>query len=291
MGANLRHVAVVTAFAGLMAGCATPPEMKMTPAPSGDVGVRYSRGESFMLSAGERGAILLAPVRYNGSSEKVLFVLAGYNHADLPINFGTENAELTLDNGVELPVHNFDGMRHGYKLDADRQRLVAAVEASINVFLASQEVEPDLYKAGMLDAARLYEDRTRSIAQNLMRRARTAAATVLQTTTIDPGAYWAGWIIADQPSLSAGEVRRITARVEFAGETHTFNLYLSPEGTSTPPHVGLPAVTQADGERSLHKTRRTWLWDVDQPTNNPARRCYETRTVRYCGYDQIDRVR
>jgi hypothetical protein len=258
--------------------------MKMTPADSGEqVSVRYSRGEAFMVSAGERGAILLEPVRYNGSSNKVLFRLAGYNRAGVPINFGTENVFIGLDDGRPLPIYDFDTMRNGFKRDAEQARMVALVEAAANSYAAYRTSKYD-EAAGAREAAYAidtYDMRLHSIAENLAYKVRTAKHVVLQTTTIDPASYWAGFIIADEPELAPGEVRRMTVRVQFAGETHSFSLFLAPQGTPTPPQISLPAVTRHDGVELLHGTPQTWLWDVPLPAKTRVS-CYDSRSVRYC---------
>jgi hypothetical protein len=248
-----------------LTGCATT-EMKMTPAASAGVGVRFSRGEALMVSAGELGAIAIKPIRYNADTGRVLFVVAGYNHSGEPINFGTENVSISLDNGASMPVYDFDALRHGYREDADRARMFAYVEAAANAYGAYRvsRHNPQEGRYLMERASEQYEERLYSIGDNLGRQVEAAKA-VLQTTTIDPGTYWAGWIVADQPTLAVGEVRKMNVSVTFAGETHRFSLFLAPEGTPTPPQVSLPAVTRVSGEALLHHTAPTWLWDKPPP--------------------------
>ena len=73
----------------------------MTPAAgAGAIGVRYSRGEAFMASAGERAAVMLVPVRYNQGSGKTLFVIAGYNRSGAPINFRVPWLHVAIITGV-----------------------------------------------------------------------------------------------------------------------------------------------------------------------------------------------
>jgi hypothetical protein len=212
----------------MLSACASAPEMKMTPAASGDgVGVRFSRGEAFMVSAGENGAIMLVPVRYNQDSGKALFIIAGYNRSSVPINFGTENVSIALDTGASMPIYDFDTMRHNYKAQAEGERLMATVEVAADAYAAYRVSRHDRRRglALMENAAGAYDDRLHSIADNLANRVGEAKGAVLQTTTIDPKSYWAGWIIADQPPLAPGEVRQMIATVSFAGERHTFRLF------------------------------------------------------------------
>ena len=119
-------------------------------------------------------------------------------------------------------------------------------------------------RALLEDAAERYDDRMDSIGETLIAQL-DAAHMVLQTTTIDPAATWSGAIVADQPPLADSEVRQATVSVSFAGETHRFNLFLAPEGVSTPPQVSLPAVSRRDSEVAISGTPRTWLWDQPSP--------------------------
>ena len=262
---TLRWPIAAVAISAAVAGCATP-EMKMTPAASAGVGVRFGQGEAVMISAGERGAIAIRPLRYNGDSQKVLFVVAGYNQSGAPVNFGPENLSINLDTGPALPIHDFDTLRHDTRVEADQERTVAMLEAAMGTYVAYRvgRHHPERGRALIQDVADSYDDQLHSIGDNLVRRINAARA-VLQTTTIDPHTYWAGGIVADQPPLAPGEVRRMSVAVTFAGETHSFNLFLAPEGVATPPQVSLPAVTRADGESMLYATPPTWLWNAPPP--------------------------
>lgn len=283
----IRGLVVIGALL-FLSGCASTPEMKMTPAASDNVGVRFSRGEAFMLGAGERGAIMIVPTHYDAQSGKVLLGVAGYNRSGTPINFGTENISLTLDDGTALPLHDFDTLRHNLKRDAQQAKLAAWVEALAVGYVEYQDREGDPKRDRRAEdaAADYYDYRQHAIAENLTHKVRQAKGAVLQTTTIDPGAYWGGAIVADRPALALGEVRRMTARVEFAGEVHRFNLFLSPEGTPAPPQVSLPAVTLADGVQAAYKTPPTWLWEMGPPRELAAQEtyvCLNLRHAKVCG--------
>ena len=261
--------AAVLLACALLAGCATP-EMKMTPAASSGVGVRFAQGEAVMVSAGERGAIALLPVRYDDNEQKLLFAVEGYNRSDQPINFGPENLAVSLDTGAALAVHDFDGLRHEARVDAANARMLATVEAAAGTLTAYEvgRKHPARGRALMQDVADNYESQSASIGDTLVHRI-AGLRGVLQTTTIDPTTFWGGWIVADRPTLTDGEVRRMQVAVSFAGEMHRFSLFLAPEGVATPPQVSLPAVTRADGEILLHGTRSTWLWNAPPPPSRP----------------------
>jgi hypothetical protein len=235
--------------------------MKMGPA-GGDAGVdvRFSRGEALMLSAGHDGAVTLLPSRYNGGSRKTLFTVGGYNRSGKPINFGTDDISVTLEDGSSLPVYDFDAVRHGLKVDADNKRALAVAELAVNSYLASRAKGGGFAQAES-QAVDIYGGRLHSIAENLARETR-GARTMLQTTTIDPDTYWAGWVVAAQPPLPPGKVQRVIVSIRFAGETHRFHLSLAAEGTAVPQGTSLPASTRSDIEDGIMRTGQTWLWDA-----------------------------
>ena len=49
-----------------------------------------------MISNGPSGSIMLLPVRYNSES-KLFFILAAFNTSGRPINIGTEDVRIYLD--------------------------------------------------------------------------------------------------------------------------------------------------------------------------------------------------
>lgn len=88
----------------VLAGCATvEPEYRMIPTGDHNVGVRFSRGNAAMVSNGPAGAVMLLPVRYNATS-KMFFALAAFNTSGQPINFGTEDVRIFLEDGTTLYV-------------------------------------------------------------------------------------------------------------------------------------------------------------------------------------------
>lgn len=89
---------------------------------------------------------------------------------------------------------------------------------------------------------------------------------MLQTTTIDPGSYWSGWVVAAQPPSEPGRVRRVEVSVRLNGETHRFALLVTPEGGPSPVQPDLPAASQSEAEDTLYRTQPTWLWTAPQST-------------------------
>ncbi len=259
---RLTMLAVFAALA--VGGCATKREMTMVPAQSGaEVGVRFSRGEAVMASGGDLGAVMIAPVRYNGSSKRLMFQVAAFNRSGQPVNFGAENVSIELEDGGRLPVHNFDMLRSGARSHARQQQMAALVEAGIGVYAASQADNP--YQARRISraAAEVYDYRMYSIAANLAHTVRSMGRYVLQTSTIDPETYWGGVILADQPDLPKADARGVRVGVNLGGEMHYFHLSLTQEGAPVRHVVNLPAVWRRDME-AYRDTPQTWLYD--EPT-------------------------
>src|SRR5690606_4280451 len=87
---------------------------------------------------------------------------------------------------------------------------------------------------------------------------------VLQTTTIDPGATFGGYIFADQLLIPEGTNRQIIVEVNFAGAPHRFTLNLVPSGTDFPVPTDIPAVP-ARTVQSMQRTPETWQWTDGPP--------------------------
>ncbi len=206
----------------------------------------------------------LLPARYSGNSGRTLFALSGYNNSLEPINFGPDDVSMTLDDGTPLPVFDFDHIRHGDKLRAERQRVLATIALGAELYAASggrhnarRGSNSEADRAALL----AYDERLHSIAETLAYRTRQARQ-VLETTTLDPGTSWSGWVVGPEPSLAEGQTRRVDVVVRLAGETHRFSLLLAAEGTPLPAQADLPAAPRRDAELALYGTPSTWLWNL-----------------------------
>jgi hypothetical protein len=259
----MRKASVIAILASAtLSACAGAPEMKMTPAAHDEsVGVRFAQGEAAMVSPGKSGVVELLPVRYNGGTGEIIFVVAAYNHYDDAINFGPEDVSIRLGDGTPIAVEDFDRQRHDAKAEANAERVLAATQAAVGVWRAERAArrDPALGEALFGDAADGFRERMDAIDFDLA-AAIGRMRSLLQTTTIDPGAAWAGVVAARQPPLVDGAARTLYVKVDFIGESHQFKLLIAPEGTPTRVR-NLPAVTRAGMER-LQGTPPTWLWDA-----------------------------
>lgn len=86
---------------------------------------------------------------------------------------------------------------------------------------------------------------------------------MLQTTTIDPGAAFDGYVFADQLLIPEGTHRQVIVEVNCAGSPHRFTLNLVPSGTDFPVPLGIPAVPRQTVQ-AMQRTLETWHW-TDRP--------------------------
>lgn len=266
---------IAVAVSILLSGCASTPEMKMVPADRDDsVGVRFDRGEAFMVSPGNRGIVALVPTRYNQGTGQLVFAISAFNNYDDAANFGAEDVSIQLDDGSPVAVHDFDRQRHDAKERANTERTVAIISAAAEVWIASRESHrhPNIARSMYRNAVDGLRDDMDGIEIELASALQRMTG-LLQTTTIDPGSEWGGLIEADQPTLAPGQVRTVNVTVHFIGENHTFKLLIAPEGTPTPVR-DLPPISK-HGAIRLETTEHTWLWrngPDDQATDQSVER-------------------
>lgn len=243
----------------------------MVPTADNGVAVRFSQGDAAMVSTGRRGAVMLLPVRYN-ATDKLFFVLAGFNLSSRPINFGTEDVRIRFDNGPDLPVQDFDYLRGEAKARAQHEVLNASVQAAIDGALAYEKHKgaDRLYFAAWKASGELSASMD-EIERRLIDEVAATGRIVLQTTTIDPATVHAGAIISQQVDIPPGTVRDIVVGVHFGGETHTFRISMAASGTPTPVPEDIPAVPRYDMQRML-QAPETWHWNEPTPPATDASR-------------------
>ena len=252
----------------VLAGCATvEPEYRMVPSGDYNVGVRFSRGNAAMVSNGPAGAVMLLPVRYNATS-KMFFAVAAFNTSGQPINFGTEDVHIFLEDGTPLYVQDFNYLRHQERIKAQRDINAAWIDAGIEGYLAYLDADglPNRHRRQIAyrTAVGSYAVDTATIESRLRRAMSTWGRNVLQTTTIDSGATFGGYIFADQLLIPEGTRRRIVVEVNFGGAPHRFTLNLVPSGTDFPVPTGIPAVPGRTMQ-VMQRTSETWHWTDGPP--------------------------
>lgn len=253
----------------LATGCTTvKPEVRMIPTADHGVGVRFSRGNALMVSNGPSGAIMLLPVRYN-ATKKFFFSVAAFNTTGHPINIGAEDVRLYLD-GEPYSVQDFDYLRHGARLSAQSEMNSAWADAAVEYFMTLQEMEdhPRRQEIAYRSASGQLQASHDHIQRRLRQTVSTLGRTMLQTTTIDPGATHGGAIVAEQIVIPEGAVRDMVVEVRFDGHPHRFRVNLAPSGAYAPTPVDIPAVP-AQVTQELMRTRKTWHW-TDGPPPSPA---------------------
>lgn len=262
-------IGLVVALA--LSACATPqPEVRMIPTGDHGVGVRFAQGHAAMVSNGPSGSVMLLPIRYN-ASDKLYFAVAAFNTSGRPINFGTEDVHIYLDNGAVLPVQDFDYLRHEAIRRAQREMANAWLAAGVAGYLAYQQAEnhPRRHEIAYRRASGEFYLSTALIERNLMQEIASRGNVVLQTTTIDPGRKWGGGIFARQVVIPDGAVREMVVDVRFGGDSHLFRIGLAHSGAGATVPANIPAVPQVTME-TLQRTRNTWLF-----TNGPEPTPYD----------------
>lgn len=251
-----------------LAGCASvKPEYRMVPSGEHGVGVRFSRGNAAMISNGPAGSVMLLPVRYNSTS-KLFFALAAFNTSGTPVNFGTEDVRILLEDGALLYVQDYNFLRHQERLKAQRDLNAAWIDAGVEGYLAYRDTQglPDPVRRQI--AYRTANGSYAVDAATIESRLRYAMSAwgrhVLQTTTIDPGAAFGGYVFADQLLIPEGTRRQVIVEVNFAGSPHRFTLNLVPSGTDFAVPVGIPAAPRQTVQ-TMQRTPETWHWTDGPP--------------------------
>lgn len=257
---------VAAAVGACLAGCATStPEYRMIPTADHGVGVRFSRGNAAMVSNGPSGSIMLLPVRYNASS-KLYFAIAAFNTSGRPINIGSEDVRVYLDDGTPVRIQDFNYLRQESKREAERAMAAAWISAGIQGYLAYQNAEGHPRRTDIAfrrASGELYLS-TRMIEFHLRQAIAERGRLVLQTTTVDPGAATAGFIFADQLLIPSGAARTILVDVNFGGAPHRFTIELASSNSPAEVPTNIPAVP-AQRMQAMQRTPETYHWTDGAP--------------------------
>lgn len=83
-----------------------------------------------MISNGPAGYVMLLPVRYNSTS-KMFFAVAAFNTSSTPVNFGTEDVRILLEDGTPLYVQDYNFLRYQERVKAQRDLNAAWLDAGV----------------------------------------------------------------------------------------------------------------------------------------------------------------
>jgi len=218
-----------------------------------------------MVSNGPSGSIMLLPVRYNAES-KLYFALAAFNTSGEPVNLGTEDVRVYLDDGIPVRIQDFNYLRQESKRDAERAMAAAWISAGIEGYLAYQQAEhhPRRTEIAFRRATGEFYLSSAMIDLQLRRAIAERGRLVLQTTTIDPGTATAGFIFADQIPVPTQSTRAIMVDVNFGGTPHRFTIALASSDSSTEVPTNIPAVP-APVIQAIQRTQQTYHWTDGPP--------------------------
>lgn len=237
----------------------------MIPTADHGVGVRFSRGNAAMVSNGPSGSIMLLPVRYNAES-KLYFALAAFNTSGQPVNLGTEDVRVYLDDGGPIRIQDFNYLRQESKRAAERAMAAAWISAGIEGYLAFQRAEnhPRRTEIAFRRASGEFYLSTAMIEHGLRRAIAERGRLVLQTTTVDPGTATAGFIFADQIPIPTQSTRAIMVDVNFGGAPHRFTIGLASSDSAAEVPTNIPAVP-APRMQAMQRTSETYHWTDGAP--------------------------
>lgn len=251
----------------IMGGCASSPKDEYRMLPTGDngVGVRFSRGNAAMISDGPNGSVMLLPIRYN-SSNRLYFAVSALNVSNVPINFGTEDVSVYVDDYAPVRVQDFNILRQQARWHAQRELDAAWVNAAMDGYLAyaADPNRTDRYSHAYRYAEGRYAMSSASINYALNNSVARMGRSVLQTSTIDPGTAHAGWVYADQLIVPDTQVRRLRVAVNLGGHEHNFSIDLASSALEVGVQRNIPAVSRPALARSMD-ANGTYQWSDPQP--------------------------
>lgn len=265
-------VLLCSAIATILGGCASSPkdEYRMLPTGENGVGVRFSRGNAAMFSHGPNGSVMLLPIRYNSSS-RLYFAVSALNVSGVPINFGTEDVSVYVDDYAPVRVQDFNILRQQARWHAQRELDAAWLNAALDGYLAyaATSERPDRYSQAFRYAEGRYAMSSASIHHALNYSVARMGRNVLQTSTIDPGTAHAGWVYADQLVVPDTDVRRLRIAVNLGGHEHNFSINLASSALEVGVQRNIPAVSRSDFARSA-QAPGTYQWSDPQPAPRAA---------------------
>lgn len=217
-----------------------------------------------MVSNGPSGSIMLLPVRYNSGS-KLYFAIAAFNRSGQPVNIGTEDVRVYLNDGGPVRVQDFNYLRQESKREAERAMAAAWISAGIEGYLAYQNAEghPRRTEIAFRRASGDFYLSTQAIEFHLRQAIAERGRLVLQTTTVDPGTATAGFIFTDQLLIPSGSARSIMVDVNFGGSPHQFTIGLASSDSAAEVPTNIPAVPR-QRMQAMQRTPETYHW-----TNGP----------------------
>lgn len=257
-----RLVLAVAVTAVLLAGCETTYRQIPTISATGSNStVRFSRGEALMISQGRRGTVWLRPVRYF-KGDKVYFEVTAFNESNLPVNFGTEDIDLTTGAGSHVGIYDFDSLRVQARKHAEADLMAAYIVEGIDLWHAERVRRRDPYKSAAIwrNSQNQFIATGDAIEIAMEDAISYYARRTLQTTTVDPYTAFGGVVFSPNIEVPRGTQRELLANVRFAGEDHQFRLRIAPEGTPAPVQSGLPAASREQVSSGFH-TPETWMFD------------------------------
>lgn len=72
---------------------------------------------------------------------RLIFAVAAFNTSNMPVNFGTEDVRILLEDGTPLYVQDYNFLRHQERVKAQRDLNAAWIDAGVEGYLAYRDAE------------------------------------------------------------------------------------------------------------------------------------------------------
>lgn len=195
------------------------------------VKIRYLSGQPTFVSA-QPGSVVELAAPEATKARRIGLGVAVFNNGQQPITLGYENVSVRTSAGAPVPLITYEQLQHQAKVRAGWATFFGALAAGLNSYGASREgygrvgnitFDSPIARQYALDRADAQNAALfTSISQRLDATLANLNASVLRTTTIDPGTTFGGLVAFDLPKGLT--LRDLIITVSFGGDTHEITM-------------------------------------------------------------------
>lgn len=241
----LRNTVIVGASAALLCACATT--YNITPVDAGEAKVTYDDGRSTTDLELKNGAVKITPIGVQPNG-RLAFAVAGYNKAQAPSNFGTENFSASIA-GSQVRVFTYAQLEREAKNAATWAAVAVALSGAAAVAAANNNAysttnttmftprgtytatsttySPTAAAVGTAAAGAATAGGLVAIRKELDSTLDRLGGTILKTTTVNPKESYGGQIIVEKPKQAAPYSVEVKAR--WNDEDYVFRFQVTAE--------------------------------------------------------------
>lgn len=195
------------------------------------VKIRYVSGQPTFVSA-QPGSVVELAAPEATRERRIGLGVAVFNNGQQPFTLGYENVSVRTSAGAPVPLVTYEQLQHQAKVRAGWATFFGALAAGLNTYGASQQgygrvgritFDSPIARQYALDRADAQNAALfTSISQRLDATLAGLNASVLRTTTIDPGTTFGGLVAFDLPKGLT--LRDLIITVSFGGDTHEITM-------------------------------------------------------------------